>query len=100
MLFHLAWVRRDGSASEEADRRILAILEKFEPPAGVTIHAWVERADGTGGYGILETDDPGALAAAPPIFGPYYSFEATPVLQHADWVAVAAAAVSFRDGIG
>jgi len=98
-LFHASWVRRDSGASEDGDRRVLAILERFEVPDGVTVHAWVERVDGTGGFGVLETDDPVALGAGFPLFNPYFSFEVVPVLQHADGVAALAAAVALRDAI-
>ena len=99
MLFHLTWVRRDVGASEEADRRILAILEKFEPAPGLDIQAWVERADGMGGFALVEADDANVLAAGPPLFTPYFSFEYTPVVQHADGVSAIAAAVSFRESL-
>ena len=99
MLFQASWTRRDSGATEDGDRRVLAILEKFEVPEGVTVHSWVERVDGTGGFGLLEADDPQALAAGFPIFSPYFAFEAVPVVQHADAVAALAAAVQFRDGL-
>ena len=98
MLFQASWIRRDG-LTEEAERRLLSILEKFEVPDGVTVHSWVERIDGNGGFGLLEADDAQALAAGFPIFTPYFSFEAVPVVQHADGVAALAAAVAFRDGL-
>ena len=99
MLFQASWTRRDSGASEDGDRRVLSILEKFEVPDGVTVHSWVERIDGMGGFGLLEADDPQALAAGFPIFAPYFAFEAVPVMQHADAVQVLAAAVAFRDGL-
>ena len=98
MLFQVSWIRRDG-LTEEADRRLLSILEKLEGRDGVTVHSWVERIDGNGGFGLLEADDAQALAAGFPIFAPYLSFEVVPVIQHADGVAVLAAAVAFRDGL-
>ena len=99
MLFQVSWTRRDTGASEEGDRRVLALLEKFEVPEGVTVHTWVERVDGTGGFGLLEADDPQALAAGLVIFAPYFAFEDVPVVQHADGVAALAAGVAFRDGL-
>jgi hypothetical protein len=99
MLFQALWTRRDSGANEDADKRVLAILEKFVVPDSVTIHSWVERVDGTGGFGLLEADDPQALAAGFPIFTPYFSFEAIPVIQHADSVAALQAAVAFREGL-
>jgi Protein of unknown function (DUF3303) len=99
MLFQASWTRRDSGATEDGDRRVLAILEKFSVPDGVTVHSWVERIDGTGGFGLLEADDPQALAAGFPIFGPYFAFEAVPVIQHDQAVAALSAAVAFREGL-
>ena len=99
MLFHVAWTRRDNGASEEADQRILAILEKFTPPDGLTVQSWLERVDGMGGFAVLETDDTNALAASFPIFAPYFAYEATPVIPHDDSVSALRAAVAFRDGV-
>ena len=98
MLFHVTFLRRD-TAGEEADRRILAILEKFEPAPGLNIQTSVTRADGMGGYAIVEADDTMALAAGPPLFAPYYSFEYTPVVQQADGTTALAAAVAFRESL-
>jgi hypothetical protein len=99
MMFHVRWTRRDSGASDEADRQLLAILEKFTPPEGVTIHSWLERIDGTGGFAVLEATDPTALAAGFPIFNPYVAFEVTPVIQHDEGVAALTAAVAFRADI-
>lgn len=95
MLFHLSWTRRD-SVGEDGDDRILKILDSFEPPANQTIHMWVERADGGGGFGLVETDDVATLAAGPPIFAPFYRFELHPVVQHDESIELLKEAVAAR----
>ncbi len=98
MLFQLTWVRRD-SGGEDADKRVLAILDKFTVPANVTVHSWVERTDGGGGFGLVETDDPKALIAGAALFGPYFAFQSFPVLQHDEAVAALAESVAVRESI-
>jgi hypothetical protein len=95
MLFHFSWTRRDG-VGEEGDRRILEILETFEPAEGQTIHAWVELVDGNGGYGLIETDDASVLASGPPIFTPFFEFDIQAVVQHDESVELLKAAVAAR----
>lgn len=95
MLFHFTWTRRDG-VGEDGDLRILKILENFEPAEGQTVHSWVERADGNGGYGLIETDDASILASGPPIFAPFYEFDIQVVIQHAESVEILKQAVAAR----
>ena len=98
MLFQISWVRRD-SAGEEADKRILAILDKFTLHPNLTVHSWVERTDGCGGFALVETDDSAALMAGAPLFAPYFEFHDFPVVQHDDAVAALAEAVAFRQSL-
>ena len=98
MLFQMVWERRD-SVGEDADRRMLSIIEKFTVPANITIHSWVERTDGGGGFGLVETDDPKALAVGPALFSPFGAFHTYPVLQHDEAVAELAEAVALRESI-
>jgi hypothetical protein len=98
MLFQIVWVRRD-SGGEDTDKRMLSILQKFAVPPNLTIHSWVERTDGGGGFGLVETDDPKALTAGPALFSPFFAFETFPVLQHDEGVAVLAEAVAQRVSI-
>ena len=95
MLFHFTWTRRDG-VGEDGDERILKILESFQPAEGQTIHMWVERADGNGGYGLIETDDPSVLASGPPIFAPFFDFDIEVVLQHDEAIEILREAVATR----
>ena len=98
MLFQMVWVRRD-SGGEDADKRVLSIIQKFTLPPNSTVHSWVERTDGGGGFGLFETDDPKALTAGPALFSPFFAFEIFPVLQHDQAVAVLADAVAQRENI-
>ena len=98
MLFQMVWVRRD-SGGEDADKRVLSLLQKFTVPPNSTVHAWVERTDGGGGFGLVETDDPKELTAGTALFSPFFAFQTFPVLQHDEAVAVLAEAVALRESI-
>jgi hypothetical protein len=95
MQFHFTWSRRDG-VGEAGDQRILEILETYAPAGGQTIHMWVERADGNGGYGLIETDDASILASGPPVFAPFYNFDIQLVVQHDEYVEILKTAVASR----
>ncbi len=97
MLLHLTWRRRDG-VTEADDRRQLELLELFVPPDGLTIHMWVERPDGSGGFGLVETDDPAHLSVGPMLFAPYYDFTYHVVVPHDAWVEALTATVAARSG--
>jgi hypothetical protein len=98
MLFQIVWVRRDN-AGEDADKRVLSVLQKFTVPSNVTVHSWVERTGGGGGFGLVETDDPKALTVGPALFSPFFAFQAYPVLSHDEGVAALAEAVALRESI-
>jgi hypothetical protein len=93
--------RSGGSAAEnEADaKRGLQAYSKWSPPAGATIHAFLSRLDGRGGYTIVETDDPAALAEGPAKFGVFDEFEIIPVMDIADSISIAQEGIEFRDSI-
>jgi hypothetical protein len=96
MLFQLTWTRRDSGASEEADQRLQAIFQKFTPPKNLTIHSWLDRVDGMGGFALVEGEIAEDVPAAVLVFSPYYEFQFYPVIQHADWVAALGEAATFR----
>jgi hypothetical protein len=98
MLFQVTWTRRDSGASEEADQRIDALMGKFTPPENLTIHTWVDRVDGAGGFALIEADDPAALLS-PLLLAPYFEFQLYPVVQHDQYMNALADATAFRQGV-
>jgi hypothetical protein len=102
MKFFVSWqVRAGGSAAdnEAAVKRGMALFEKWSPPEGSTFHQFLERLDGTGGYAVVETDDPLALAEAPAKFGTMFEFSIVPVADIMDVIAVTAEGIEYRDSI-
>ncbi len=68
--------------------RILEVLAKWSPPESWTIHQWVTRIDGNGGFAVIETDDAASIALALTKFTPYLDFQVFPVLDFEAGVAV------------
>jgi hypothetical protein len=102
MKYHVSWTfRLGGSASENeaAAKRVLALYSKWTPPEGTTYHQFLGRADGNGGYAVIETDNPTELADVA-TFAPFAEWQIQPVLDVAEAVQIATEAIKFRDSIG
>jgi hypothetical protein len=93
--------RLNGSVAENeaAARRILDVYAKWTPPASMTIHQLVSRADGGGGFAVLETDNPADLLDTTSKFGPFADYQIYPVVDIADGVRASQEAVAFRESI-
>ena len=50
---------RSGSSAENkaSKKELLDLYAKWKPPAGMTIHEFLSRCDGGGGFTVIETDD-------------------------------------------
>lgn len=98
MKYVLEWTYRvEGSAQDNlaSFKRSLEIFSEWSP--STTVHQLVARADGRGGFTVLETDDHNAMARDCAIFLPFLEYTAHPVVdvgQHADALA---AGVDFNE---
>ncbi len=102
MKFVVAWkVRSGGSAAdnEASAARVLEVFGKWSPPADETFHQFLGRLDGTGGFAVVETDNPDSLLEAPSKFGTYLEFEIVPVNDIAETTRVLGEGVAFRKSI-
>lgn len=100
--FVIAWTERDGgygAAREDAAPRALAAFANWTPPDAVTVHEFLARLDGTGGFSVVETDDPDVLLDGPTKFGPWVQFHIYPVTEMAVGARAAQAGVEFRAAI-
>jgi hypothetical protein len=95
MKFLVAWDDRDGLDDAQA-AELLAAFGRWTPPTGLVFHQFLNRADGRGGFAVVETDSPTDLLDAPSKFGPWLEFDIVPVVDIADGVAVLADALEFR----
>lgn len=102
MKYVVAWTYRfNGSESdnEAGIGRGLQLFSKWSPPSSQTFHAFVGRVDGSGGFAVVETDDPKSLADAPNTFGSIAEYQIYPVLDIADAVELLAEGVEFRKSV-
>jgi hypothetical protein len=102
MKYLVSWTARAGGSAtdnEAAVKRSLAVFGKWAPPSDATFHQFLARADGTGGYAVVETDNPASVAEGPAKFGPYFEFEVIPVMDITEGVQIVNEAIDFRDSI-
>jgi hypothetical protein len=102
MKFLVSWTARDGGSAAEietAARRNLQVFSKWSPPADQTFREFLARVDGTGGYAVIETDNPLSLADSSAKFAPWFEFQVVPVLDITDAVPLATEAIDWRDSI-
>ena len=71
----------DNLAAAESAQKLLS---SWAPNPAATIHQWVQRCDGGGGFAVLETDDAGALYKDLATWSPWLEFHVHPVLDILD----------------
>jgi hypothetical protein len=86
-----------GKDNEEAQRRALELISKWQPSATTTIHQFVTRIDGGGGFAVGETDNPDDLLEVASIFSPYFDYQIYPVVDFAAAIPTFQRAIEFRD---
>jgi Protein of unknown function (DUF3303) len=98
----VAWkVRVNGSAAdnEATAARILEVASKWAPASGTTIHQWVLRVDGQGGFAIQDSDDLSSLTLSLAKLAPYIEIEVIPVLDYDEALPLFTEAVEFRNSV-
>jgi hypothetical protein len=102
MKFVLAFTNRTGGSgedAEEAQERAMQLLAKFQPSQSATIHQWVTRCDGGGGFSVVETDNAEDLLHDLSIWSPYIDFQVYPVVDVMEASAVQRKAIEFRKSV-
>jgi hypothetical protein len=97
MLFHVTWDFIDNS--DEAQRKGLAMLGKWQPPAGAEFKGFYGFAGGGGGVAIIEADSAATLARTTAPWTTRLSFTVTPILPIEESSAIGAEAIAFRDSL-
>lgn len=98
----MSWELRDGAgaaANEASEKRSLAVFGGWTPGEDVKFVEFLARADGQGGFAVVESDDLAAVSGEMAKFVPFFEFHLYPVLEVADGAAVGAGAIAFRDSI-
>lgn len=100
--YQMTWDLRNGAgaeANEASAKRNLAVFAQWEPNDDVEFLQFLARADGQGGFAVIETDNFAAAAGEIAKFAPFFEFHLYPCLDVADGVALGAAAIAFRDSV-
>ncbi len=97
MLFHVTWDFTDNS--DEAQRQGLAMLGKWQPPAGAEFKGFYGFAGGSGGVAIVEADSAATLARTTAPWTTRLRFTVTPILPIEESSAISAEAFAFRDSV-
>lgn len=102
MKFVLTYTQRNaGSAAEnvaggEAAQKLLG---NWTPSAAATIHQWVQRCDGNGGFSVLETDDAGELLKDLTTWSPWLEFQVYPVVDILDATSLTQDAINVAKAV-
>jgi hypothetical protein len=102
MKFVVTWTTRAGGSAAEneaAVARFLELFSKWSPPSDQTFHQFVVRADGRGGFAVVETDNLASLALGNFKFDPFLEFAVYPVLDVQEGADLVAEAAEFRKSI-
>ena len=102
MKYLISWKTRfDGSAAENeaSAARILEVYNKWAPEPDVTIHQFVLRIDGEGGFAVVESDNPAGSLRAVAIFSPFSEYTVYPVIDFAEGIQAITDGVEWRKSI-
>ena len=102
MKYLISWKTRfDGSAAENeaSAARALEVYSKWTPSPDTIIHQFVVRADGEGGFAVVEGDDLAAGALGIFKLSPYLEYTTYPVLDMEEAIDLFAEAVEWRKSI-
>jgi hypothetical protein len=102
MKYVVAWKPRFGGSAAEneaAAARVLEVFSKWTPSSDVTIHQFVARIDGDGGFAVTEGDDPASVARDIFKFAPFLEYTIYPVLDIGEAAGLLAEAGEWRKSI-
>jgi hypothetical protein len=102
MKFVVSWTARAGGSAAENEAsaaRVLEVFSKWSVPSDQTFHQFVTRADGQGGFAVVETDNLAGVALSSFKFSPYLETAVYPVLDIQEGTGLLAEAAEFRKSI-
>jgi hypothetical protein len=98
MKYVVSWQPK-STESEEVQARSLQVFSKWSPTEGTTYLQFLGRIDGTGGFAVVETDDPALVARDVSIFSAFFDFNVYPVLDIQEAARIGAGAIEFRQSV-
>ena len=102
MKFVLAYTQRSaGSAADNvaAGQAAEKLLSNWTPSPQATMHEWVQRCDGNGGFAVLETDNAGELYKDLATWNPWLEFQVYPVLDILEATPITSEALSLAKSV-
>jgi hypothetical protein len=102
MKFVVTWKPRAGGSAAENEAsavRALELYSKWTPSPTTTIHQFVLRVDGEGGFAVGESDSASDLAAGIAKLASVFEYAVYPVIDIDDGIRIANEAVEFRKSI-
>ena len=84
MKFVLTYTQKSGGGAAEnvaGGETAQKLLSSWTPSAAATIHQWVQRCDGNGGFSVIETDSAAELYKDLMTWTPWIDFQVYPVLD-------------------
>lgn len=100
MRYVLTFTPQTGGSEQErleSQRRAQQLISKFEPSQSVTIHQWVTRVDGDGGFAFVETGDEQALLRDLTLWGSLVQFRLYPVIDMQEATPIITQALDQRE---
>ncbi len=102
MKYLVSWTFRSyGSAAENeaATERLLAVYSKWTPHDGTTFHQFLSRLDASGGYAVVETDNPMDLLEDASKFNALCEYQVEAVVDIAESVRAAQEGIEFLKSV-
>ena len=102
MKYVITWKPRFGGSAAENEAsaaRTLEVYSKWAPDPDVTIHQFVVRADGEGGFAVTESDNPAAGVLTIFKLAPFAEYTVHPVLDIEEGTGLYAEAIEWRKSI-
>ena len=95
MLFGVIYSWHD--TTEETQKRALQLFTQWSPP--FEFKANYSRGDGKGGIAIVESDSVEAVVEGISVWGPFFEFEITPIMDIQAAVPALQRAYDWRDSV-
>jgi len=98
MKYVVSWQPR-STETEEVQARSLQVFSNWSPSESTTYLQFLGRIDGSGGFAVVETDDPALIARDVAIFSAFFDMNVYPVLDIEEAARIVVAAVEFRQSV-
>lgn len=102
MKYVVTWKPRAGGSAadnESSAARFLSLANSWAAGANTTIHQYVLRIDGEGGFAVIESDNASDVASTIFKFAPLVQYTAYPVVDAEEGFRVAGEAHEFRQSV-